>query len=379
MAACTVPIGSQIVIEEALYKQADDQVTAVDLFCGAGGLTNGLMQAGIHVKAGIDLDETCKYAYEENNPGTTFIADSVSNINPEDISEYLDLGKYSLLCGCAPCQTFSTYNQKASEKDHRWWLLNEFGRLIKELLPDYVTMENVPGLVGQNVFDSFLETLKSKGYFFTYSIVDCPDYGIPQKRKRLVLLASLHSDISLLPPEQLGIKKRKTVRDAIGHLNDLPVNSSSNKDILHRSQRLSNTNLKRIKNSRPDGTWKDWDESLLCPCHKRENGKTYSSVYGRMSWDSQSPTITTQFYNYGSGRFGHPTQNRALSLREGALLQTFPASYKFIDPERSSSASIKDIGRLIGNAVPPQLGYVIGATIKEHINGRNRTAKPVHV
>ncbi|GAJ03489.1 unnamed protein product, partial [marine sediment metagenome] len=139
----------------------------------------------------------------------------------------------------------------------------------------------------------------------------------------------------------------------------------STKDALHRASRLGDINLKRIKQSKPGGTWKDWDEDLRSPCHKKDSGKSYCGVYARMSWDTLAPTMTTQFYNYGTGRFGHPEQDRALSLREGALLQTFPPDYDFIDPELTFSK--KRLGTHIGNAVPVRLGVIIGRSILNHL------------
>jgi len=155
------------------------------------------------------------------------------------------------------------------------------------------------------------------------------------------------------------------VRDRIGELDVIAVGEVSTADPLHRTSRLEDINLKRIKQSKPGGTWRDWDEDIRSPCHKKDSGKSYSGVYARMSWDTLAPTVTTQFYNYGTGRFGHPEQDRALSLREGALLQTFPPGYEFIDPELPFS--IKRLGTHIGNAVPVRLGYIIGKSIMEHI------------
>lgn len=346
-------------------------IAAVDLFCGAGGLTRGLLDAGIAVKAGIDLDPSCEYAYRHNNEGAEFVLKSVAEIEKKDVEGYFPENALSLLCGCAPCQTFSTYNRNAAEDDSRWQLLGEFSRLVKEVRPDYVSMENVPGLASHSVFDKFLTVLQEEGYSFSYSTVDCSEYGMPQKRKRLVLLGSLVGNIDLLSPEQITLQNAaKTVKGAIGHLSHREAIGASGSDNLHKAQKLSSLNLKRIRASKPNGTWKDWDESLRCECHKKSTGVTYSSVYGRMAWDEPSPTITTQFYNYGSGRFGHPENDRALTLREGALLQTFNEDYAFEDPQ--NMLSIRDLGRLIGNAVPPMLGYIIGESIRRHAHEQQK-------
>ena len=187
---------------------------------------------------------------------------------------------------------------------------------------------------------------------------------LPQQRTRLVLLASL------LGPLELGVpthspERHRTVRQTISRLKPVRAGEQSTKDPLHRSSRLTDTNLKRIKQSRPGGCWRDWPVDLVAECHAKKSGATYPSVYGRMEWDRPSPTITTQFFGYGNGRFGHPSQDRAISLREGALLQSFPMEYQFSSP--SSKLSFATIGRLIGNAVPVRLGEVIGKAIMEHL------------
>ena len=229
--------------------------------------------------------------------------------------------------------------------------------------PDIVSMENVPELVKFDIFQEFYNCLQDLGYHIEYNIVDCSKYGLPQKRKRLVLLASRIGNIHLLPPDCLGSKR--TVRDAIGNLPKLENGKIDPKDPLHRCAGLTEINLKRIRQSKPGGTWRDWDKNLILRCHKKETGKSYGSVYGRMKWDEPSPTMTTQFYSLGTGRFGHPEQDRALSLREGALLQTFPEDYQFF--QNVENMSIGTISRHIGNAVPVDLGKIIGLSIKKHL------------
>ena len=235
------------------------------------------------------------------------------------------------------------------KKDERWNLLKEFTRLIRELNPDIVSMENVPLLEKQGVFRRFKNSIKKDGYEIEYRIVDCAEYGIPQKRRRLVLLASKIGKISLP-----NIKtKQKTVKDAIKGLPKIKAGSFHKKDPIHLASNLIDLNLERIRLSKPGGTWRDWPEELRAECHRKKTGSTYSSVYARMEWNKPSPTITTQFYRFGTGRFGHPTQDRALSLREGAILQTFPKEYKFVEKENNFS-SVR-LGIHIGNAVPPKL------------------------
>lgn len=344
-----------------LKNSKTKKIKVVDLFCGVGGLTNGLQRAGLSVGVGIDNDLSCKDTFEKNNK-SKFIDADISKFNFSNLKNYYRGGSFSVLVGCAPCQLFSSHSFKikGKEEDKRWTLLDHFARGINELLPDIVSMENVRGIVKTDVFNRFVKNLISKGYKVDYKVVFTADYGIPQGRQRLVLLASRLGDIKIPAPTH---KKGSyvTVREAIGGLPKIKAGQRNKKDSLHVSKNLAPINLKRIRQSKQGGTWKDWDKILLPDCYKKESGGTYSSVYGRMKWNSIGPTITTQFNNYGSGRFGHPNQDRALSLREGALLQTFPKNYDFGSLPQST------IARHIGNAVPPQLGYVIGDTIKKHV------------
>ena len=226
-------------------------------------------------------------------------------------------------------------------------------------------MENVPELSREDVFQDFINTLENLNYQVSWQIVYCPDYGVPQKRKRLVLLASILGAINLIPPIYTP-ENYPTVRQAIGDLPPLEDGEVNTNDPLHSSCRLSIKNKLRIRHSVQGGTWRDWDESLQLKCHKKNSGKTYPSVYGRMYWNEPSPTITTQFYGYGNGRFGHPEQNRALSLREGAILQSFPRDYIFLPNDASFNK--RELGIHIGNAVPVELGRAIGISIQQHLS-----------
>lgn len=349
-------------------------VSGVDLFCGAGGLTRGLVEAGINIVAGYDIDSNCKYPYEFNNKAK-FIEKSVTDIQGSEIKDFLSGSTVSLLAGCAPCQPFSKYTQKLP-KDERWGLLYQFGRLIKESEPDLITMENVPDLVKHDVYSDFKSELIEAGYHIYDQVVFCPDYGMAQTRRRLVLLASKLGAITLIPPTH---KKENytTVREVISHLPKLKAGAACKQDPLHRASRLSEINLKRIKASKPGGTWRDWPEELRAKCHTKESGRGYASVYGRMNWDEPSPTMTTQCYGFGNGRFGHPKQNRAISLREAAILQSFPDNYQFIEPTKPVETSV--LGRMIGNAVPVKLGEVVGLSIQKHLESVNGSDSPPEV
>lgn len=351
--------------------------TAVDLFCGAGGLTRGLLDAGIPVAAGYDVDEACRFPYEHNNHVAKFQKVSVSDLTAERLAAHYPPGHTRILVGCAPCQTFSKYTQGlANDDDPKWTLLDQFARLVREVKPDIVSMENVPELQRHPIFDRFLDTLGSEGFHFTEDrekqIVYCPRYGIPQHRRRLVLVASRLGPIRLITPTHYG-KRQRNVRNVLRWLPHLRAGEVCKTDSLHRSSELSPLNLKRIRNSTPGGTWRDWPTDLVADCHKKKKGKTYPSVYGRMEWDKPSPTITTQFFGFGNGRFGHPEQNRAISLREGAILQSFPDDYEFVADD--GAYCFKTIGRLIGNAVPVMLGKALGESIMRHL-GKAHSPKP---
>ncbi len=341
-------------------------IGVVDIFCGVGGLTHGFQQAGLEVRAGIDSDLTCKYAYEHNS-NTKFIHIDIRELKPETVLNLLNGSSVKVLAGCAPCQPFSSHTQKykPDERDSRWGLLDYFRDIILYVLPDIITIENVPRLTQEAIFLEFVATLKKQGYKVWWDSVSCAKYGIPQSRTRLVLLASKLGEISLIPPTHEADRYVK-VKDTIANLPHISAGEINNNDQLHRAAGLTELNLKRIRQSVPGGSWRDWDDELQLKCHKRKSGHSYVSTYGRMNWSQLSPTITTQFYNIGTGRFGHPEQDRGLSLREGALLQTFPHDYQFYDPDKPLSLGV--IARHIGNAVPVRLGYIIGESIIKHLH-----------
>jgi len=347
-------------------------IRAVDFFCGVGGLTHGLAKGGVKVVAGVDLDEACRYPYEANNEAK-FVLKDITKVSGGEVKRLL--GKQpglTLLAGCAPCQPFSTYSQSARKKKAHpdWELLSAFGRLIRMVKPDLVTMENVPELAGHPIFGKFLASLR--GYHVDFKVVECDAIGIPQTRSRLVLVASRRGPIELTLPKKW---RPTTVRSAIHGLPTIRAGEADAKDPLHVSSKLSEMNLKRIRHSKPGGTWRDWPLSLRSPCHQKKSGRTYSSVYGRMSWDQPAPTMTTQCFGFGNGRFGHPEQDRAISLREAALLQSFPRNYAFVP--KDGPVNMKVLGRLIGNAVPVALGRLIADTLIAHTRDLKRQRRSV--
>lgn len=334
-------------------------IRAVELFCGIGGLTHGLRLAGIEVVGGFDNDPTCRYAYEANNAGADFVCKDIRTVGFTDVKPFYESSDVTALVGCAPCQPFAAHNRGKSTLGSDCTLVAEFARLIVESKPDLVSMENVSGLAKHSAFSEFLEILTRLNYKVSTEIVSCEKYGVPQKRKRLVLLASRLGPISLpdwreTPP---------TVEECIRNLPPLKGGESCADDPAHTSLPLTQTNRDRIAQSKPGGSWKDWETRLINECHKRAH---YPAAYGRMSWDDLAPTITTQFCYYSTGRFGHPEQDRAISVREAALLQTFPRNYELVDEE--NPLTIRALARHIGNAVPVKLGKAIGMAFKESIS-----------
>lgn len=343
------------------------EISAVELFCGIGGLTHGLSRAGIDVRLGVDIDPASRHPFEKNNDAAFLLAD-VTALEADTITKCFTPGATTLLAGCAPCQPFSTYSQKAERNSKArhdrgrkgdWKLVERFGELVEEVKPDLVTMENVPPLLRAPVFERLLRSLK--GYWLDARVIDCQTIGLPQTRKRLVLVASRLGPIWL--PQ--FVRKPRSVRWTIGKLPPLRAGETDPTDRIHRASALSAVNLKRIRASIPGGTWRDWPKNLKAACHVRDSGATYPAVYGRMKWDEPSPTITTQCFGYGNGRFGHPEQDRAISLREAAMLQGFPRNYSFL-PD-NEPVSFATLGRLIGNAVPVALGKAIGEVLVEHV------------
>ncbi len=334
---------------------------AVDLFCGAGGLTRGLLNAGIDVVLGIDVNEDYRRTYEQNNSPATFLASDIRRVTARQIRQYLpSKRKYQLaLVGCAPCQPFSSHRHgQSSCNENR--LLMDFARLVDELKPDWVFMENVPGLskvAGFSAYRRFTKVLAENEFQFVAQTIDAKRFGVPQTRRRFVLLASRRGRVTI-PSESHGDggMPYKTVRDAISHLPRIKAGSVSKTIANHRAADITDLNLKRLKYTPRDGGSRTvWPDRLALDCHKEWDG--HQDFYGRMKWDAPSPTLTCRCYSISNGRYGHPSQNRAISLREAASLQSFPDDYVFYGKSQRS------IGEQIGNAVPVQLAEAIGRQI----------------
>lgn len=344
-------------------------IKAIDFFCGAGGLTKGLQQAGIDVVAGIDLNEVCEQTYNENNAPAKFIGANIKSIRRRDIAQLIsDLAEnreHLLFAGCAPCQSFSQQRRRSSKKRPDATVLGEFGRLVEEILPGGVLVENVPGIAkvkGRSTFRRFLEVLDRNGYSYVWDTLNAKDYGVPQNRLRMVLIAIRNGQASL--PERThgnGLLPYKTVRAAIEKFPPL-VAGESNPDVLnHTAASIMQINMERLLATPHDGgDRRAWPKRLVLKCHKNGH-KGHSDVYGRMFWDQPAPTLTGKCYSISNGRYGHPEQDRAISLREAASLQTFPDDYTFYGNQAQK-------GLQIGNAVPVLLGEVLGRHILSIMN-----------
>lgn len=351
------------------------KVVGIDLFCGIGGLTNGLVQSNIEIRAGFDIDETCRKSFSQKNNGfPDFVCGDIKKLGEQDFKKYfsdLKQDDYKLIAGCAPCQPYSSYQKNKdfkSRSNHKsYGLIEEYLRVVKIVEPDFVVMENVRLLIKDDVFlNQFVEYFRENNFHVDYKVVNMADYGAPQRRMRLLFLAVNKKTVKnfrdFVVHKKIKNVNKKTVFDTIGYLPKINNGEINKTDFLHQSSKLSDLNLKRIKNSREGGTWRDWPKDILPDCYKRESGSTYSSVYGRMKKHDVSPTLTTQFNRYGTGRYGHYEQDRAISLREGALLQTFPVDYEF-----DSSLGTTVIARQIGNAVPPIYAKVLGEMILDNL------------
>jgi DNA (cytosine-5)-methyltransferase 1 len=340
------------------------KISAVDLFCGVGGLSYGLQEAGIDVVAGVDIDPACEYPYETNIRAPFHRLD-VCELQADELAGMWSKGSIRMLAGCAPCQPFSSYRRGAdTSQETQWPLVDEVGRLVEGTKPEIVTMENVPRIGSTPIFKAFVARLEKLRYSVHVESCYCPAYGVPQHRRRLVLVASLLGEIRV-PKGKVSPADYVTVEQVIRGLPKLSHGEADPTDRLHKSRTLTPINLERIKSSTPGGTWEEWREDLRAPCHRKSSGSTFRNVYARMVWNEPSPTITTLSHNYGTGRFGHPEQHRAISLREAALLQSFPRDYEFVAPDQP--VQFAPLGRLIGNAVPPRLAEAVGEAVIGHV------------
>ncbi|AMO30151.1 DNA cytosine methyltransferase [Lactiplantibacillus plantarum] len=319
---------------------------AIDAFSGCGGLTIGLKQSGIQVKYAIEINTKIASVYSKNNPEVSMINNDIAKIELSQFDYFKQLDGFKIVAGCPPCQGFSnvnTNNRKNNFSDARNTLILDFYKIIDYVKPDFILLENVPQLVNYKKFNIFLNKIKSSGYTYDFKILSVNNFGVPQKRKRLVLMAHKGPEISLPLNNSLP---NTTVAD---YLKDLPSPENTTdifqKSFSHNTERIRNIISMIPKNggSRTDLPYKYW-----LACHKKKN-VSFTDVYGRMSWNKPAPTITGGCLYPSKGRFIHPEQNRGLTVREASLLQTFPSNFIF-----DSTLPLTLLAQMIGNAIPPK-------------------------
>lgn len=345
---------------------------AIDLFCGAGGLTLGLRRAGWAVVAGVDIDEAVKETYRNNNPGVRFVSADIRSVTDQDIRTLAGAipGAELLLAGCAPCQPFSKQRRAGLRRRGDATLIGQFARLVMALEPRVVLMENVPGIAAVPGFSSFrrlLKTLRDCGYACDHGVLNARDFGVPQHRRRYVLLAVRGPSAKLPSPTHDPASDAVTVRETINRFPAIEAGDDNPSIPNHCAARLSDRNLRRIRATPPDGgSRRDWPKRLTLDCHSRTTG--FSDVYGRMWWDRVAPTLTSRCNSLSNGRFGHPEQDRAISLREAAALQTFPDDYEFFGAKNR-------IAGWIGNAVPVSFAQALGRAAMRAALGRRAKSR----
>ncbi len=344
-------------------------VKVVDFFSGCGGTSLGFQQAGLEIGLGIDCDAYSAETFRRNFPAAGFLERDIRHLKPTDLTPFLGSGP-KLFSGCAPCQPFSRQNRSSTSADPRRSLLAEFMRFIKFYLPEFVVVENVPGaqrIANDGPFRKFLANLRRMGYSVASDVLRAGDFGVPQERRRLVIVASLDSEARL--PVSVAVSD-VTVRRTIEDLPPLFAGEVHPDMEDHASMKLSDTNLRRIQATPEGGGRRDWPQNLQLPCHGSYTG--HSDVYGRMSWDRPSSGLTTRCLSYSNGRFGHPDQDRAISAREAARLQTFPDTFRFSGP-------LTEKGRQIGNAVPPTFAKSIVEALLSPQRSRAASTEPFSV
>ena len=349
-------------------QKDNKQFRAIDFFCGGGGMTCGLRQAGIDVIAGVDFDGNAKETYEFNNPGSVFIHKDIKKLRSNYFEKNFGVQRDDnnlILVGCSPCQYYSIINTDHSKAELSKGLLMNFARFIEYYKPGYVLVENVPGIVTnkETVLPKFLKKLEKLGYTHKEEIVDMSQYGVPQSRRRFSLIATRLDGVEVSFPKKA--EKVLTVADVLGEEHGFPTIKAGHKDITdfqHTTAGLNDVSLMRMALTPHNGgnrlSWADQEElQLACYVGKDD---IFKDNYGRMWWDRPSPTITTKFFSISNGRFAHPDEDRAISIREGATLQSFPKEYVF------KTNSIASAARIIGNAVPCEYARRLGETIQQN-------------
>lgn len=350
-------------------KPNTPSLRAVDFFCGGGGMSLGLSKAGIDVVAGIDSDPVCRETYEANHPNSPFIMADIKKYPVGRLEKDAGVRRFDdsmIFVGCSPCQYWSVitgrgYSERKKSAHGGRNLLRDFLRFVEHYRPGFVVVENVRGIekhAGDSGLAEMLRFFDDSGYRYAHNVLSTNDFGVPQSRRRFILIASRVVDVELPTPG----KTRPTVFDAIGgkkRQSAINAGECAPRDLLHRSPNLSATNLARLKLTPQGGNREHWHQrdDLQIDAYRGKSPEFFRENYGRMAWHKPAPTITTKFFALGCGRFGHPEENRAISLREGAMLQTFPKYYEF------KTSTFRDTARIIGNAVPPMFARHIGGAI----------------
>lgn len=350
-------------------------VVALDLFCGCGGVTYGLARSGVKVALGVDIEEDCRFTFKLNNPGTRFLASDVRAVSGRTLLTHADSlteNDFLLITACAPCQPFSPQNRFKNNSSGRE-IMGQVERIVRELRPDFLFLENVAGIQrvpGYSAFQRLLRTLHALRYKVEFRVIDALSYGVPQRRRRLVLLASAYR--RTFWPAQThgfgpGLESPVTVREAIGKYPTLHAGEAHPTVPNHVAARLSPRNMERLRATAQDGgSRKQWPESLTLSCHVTHDG--HGDVYGRLRWDAPAPTLTTKCTSISNGRYGHPTQDRAISCREAAALQGFDDRFVFY-------GEIGQISRQIGNSVPPLVAERFGVELNAYADSLNGSKK----
>jgi DNA (cytosine-5)-methyltransferase 1 len=340
------------------------QIRVADFFCGCGGTSAGLQLAGMDIKLGLDIEPQASKTFRANFPEATFIERDIAQVDPLDIRGDIGDDKTPLLVSaCAPCQPYSSFVGRRPS-DPRRALLLRLLPFIRTLRPEFVFVENVPGLkaarANAGTFSRFCKALREEGYHVTFEVVDCQHYGVPQRRRRLVILASLLAPVEVPEPThgRGADQDLSTVWEWIGDLPKIKAGEIHPEVPNHHASAVTEINLRRLRATPPGGGRADWPSELRLECHKNHTG--HSDVYGRMHADAPAPVLTTKCTSISNGRFGHPFQDRPISVREAACLQTFPRDFVF-------SGSIKSSTRQVGNAVPVLLAQRMGeAFVAQH-------------
>jgi len=340
-----------------------------DLFCGAGGLSYGLSRVGLVSVGGLDKFFPASETYEAQF-GVRVIRVDAFELSPYDLSKRFD--DVDVLVGCPPCQGFSSLKvSRFGSDDERNDLVLYYARVVETFKPQALLFENVPHVAKDVRFAHMIKVLSENEYSFLFRVLNSADYGVPQKRKRLILFAVRGAGKVEFPEPEYGspdspdvksgaLKPWKTVRDAISDLPSVNDGECHPSDPLHCAKKLNSRYKEIIKRvPKNGGSRNSVQPELLLPTH-RKHASSFKDAFGRLKWDEPSVTITTKFYDPSTGRFTHPEQDRALTLREGARLQTFPDEYLF-------KGSFTQIARQIGEAFPPLLAEKIGKRLKEYL------------